>query len=53
MGSLITAFAIVSAPYLANNSTAKAFAGNSAITSAESCVPSDNRKNGVNLCRAQ
>ncbi|MEY3369988.1 MAG: hypothetical protein RLZZ361_658 [Cyanobacteriota bacterium] len=49
----IVALVLAAAPFFANNSTARAFAGNSAITSAESCVPSDNRNNGVKLCRAQ
>ena len=51
MGSLFTALAIVSAPYLANNSTAKAFASNSAITPATSLGPS-NREVAVKLCAA-
>jgi hypothetical protein len=53
MGSFLAIISLAAAPYWANNFTDKAFAGNSAITPAESCVPSDNRNNGVNLCRAQ
>lgn len=51
MGPLITALAIVSAPYLANNSTAEAFPRNYAITPATSLGPS-NREVAEKLCAA-
>ena len=51
MGSVLTVFAFAVAPFVANNSTARAFASNSAITPATSLGPF-NRKIAEKLCAA-
>ena len=49
--SPIVALVLAAAPFFANNSTARAFAGNSAITHAKS-LGSSNREFAENLCAA-